>query len=176
MTKFNVKTGDTVVVISGKDAGKQGKVLAVNAKTNRITVENVNIVSKHQKARKAQEKSQIVKREGSIDVSNVMIVCSICGKATRVKHAVVDGKSVRVCKCGAALDKAAEDKKVAKKAVKAKAEKETVADEKVEKVASTEKAANATEKKAKVVKSVKATTTTKKQTKTTPTKKAQRGV
>lgn len=176
MTKFNVKSGDTVVVISGKDAGKQGKVLAVNAKTKRITVEGVNIVSKHQKARKAQEKSQIVKREGSIDVSNVMLVCPSCGKATRVKHAVVDGKSVRVCKCGAALDNAAEDKKVAKKVVKAKAEKEPAKEKTTEKVANPEKAAEAAEKKTKVVKSVKATTTAKKQTKTTTTRKAQRGV
>ena len=121
MAKCNVKTGDIVVVITGKDAGKSGKVLSVDLKKNRITVEGVNIVSKHQKARKAQEKSQIVKREGSIDVSNVMILCE-CGKATRVAYKMVDGKKVRVCKkCGLSLDK--EHAKAVKKEVK-KANKE----------------------------------------------------
>ena len=170
MTKCNVKTGDLVVVITGKDAGKQGKVLSINTKTNRITVEGVNIVSKHQKARKAQEKSQIVKREGTIDVSNVMIVCPTCGKPTRVKHATVDGKSVRVCKCGATLEAAKQEKKTTKKASTAKS-----AEAKAEKAAPAEKA-EAAEKKTKVVKSVKATTTTAKSTKTTTARKAQRGV
>ena len=172
MTKCNVKTGDLVVVITGKDAGKQGKVLAVDAKKNRIVVEGVNMVSKHQKARKAQEKSQIVKREGSIDVSNVMILCPTCGKPTRVKHNVVDGKNVRVCKCGAVLESAKSEKKTAKKA-KASAE------EKAEKPAKTTKSAEekveSTEKKS-VVKKVKATASTTKSTKTTTAKKAQRGV
>jgi len=166
MKKCNVKTGDLVVVITGKDAGKQGKVLAVDTKNNRISVEGVNIVSKHQKARKAQEKSQIVKKEGTIDVSNVMIVCASCGKPTRVKHNIVDGKSVRVCKCGATLEAAKAEKKVAaKKSTK-------TAEEKAEKATKSE----ATEKKAKVVKNVKATTTSAKTTKTTTTRKAQRGV
>ncbi|MBQ9790369.1 MAG: 50S ribosomal protein L24 [Clostridia bacterium] len=171
MTKCNVKTGDVVVVITGKDAGKQGKVLAVNTKSNRIAVEGVNMISKHQKARKAQEKSQIVKKEGTIDVSNVMIVCPTCGKPTRVKHAVVDGKSVRVCKCGATLEAAKAEKKAVKKAAaksaEAKAEKA--------KAAPAEKT-EAAEKKTKVVKSVKATTTSAKSTKTTTARKAQRGV
>ena len=101
-----VKTGDSVVVITGKDAGKKGKVLSVDVKKGRITVEGVNIVSKHQKARKAQEKSQIVKKEGTIDISNVMILCPTCGKPTRVKHTEVEGKSVRVCKCGTTLERA----------------------------------------------------------------------
>ena len=105
MNTLNVKTGDTVVVIAGKDAGKQGKVLRTYPSKNRIIVSGVNMISRHTKARKAQEKSSIVKKEGTIDVSNVMIVCPVCGKATRVKHTVQDGKSVRVCKCGAALDK-----------------------------------------------------------------------
>ena len=170
MTKCNVKSGDNVVVITGKDAGKQGKVLSVDVKNGRIVVEGVNIVSKHQKARKAQEKSQIVKREGSIDISNVMILCPTCGKPTRVKHTTVDGKSVRVCKCGATLESAKQEKKTAKKAPKAAAEKV----EKTEKPAKAEKV-ESTEKKA-VVKSVKATAATAKSTKTTTARKAQRGV
>ena len=120
MNNLNVKSQDTVLVISGKDAGKQGKVLRVYPKTNRIIVSGVNMISKHQKARKAQEKSSIVKKEGTIDVSNVMVVCPSCGKPTRVKHALnEEGKMVRVCKCGAALDKKyVKDDKKAKKAQK----------------------------------------------------------
>ena len=121
MKTLNVKTGDTVVVIAGKDAGKQGKVLKTFPSKNRIIVSGVNMISRHQKARKAQEKSAIVKKEGTIDVSNVMIVCPVCGKATRVKHKEIDNKNARVCaKCGAALDKefVKATKKDAKKAVK----------------------------------------------------------
>ena len=100
MNSLNVKSGDTVLVITGKDAGKQGKVLKTSPKTGRIVVEGVNIISRHQKARKAQEKSSIVKKEGTIDVSNVMVVCPSCGKPTRVKHTTnAEGKSVRACKC-----------------------------------------------------------------------------
>ncbi|MBR2908761.1 MAG: 50S ribosomal protein L24 [Clostridia bacterium] len=124
MKNLNVKTGDTVLVITGKDAGKQGKVLSTSPKAGRITVAGVNMISKHQKARKAQEKSSIVKKEGTIDVSNVMVVCPACGKPTRIKHTIVDGKSVRACKCGATLDKkyVKETKKTAKKTTEAKAE------------------------------------------------------
>ena len=113
---MNVKVNDNVLVIAGKDKGVQGKVLATSPKANTVTVEGVHVVKKHQKARKANENSQIVSKEAPIDASNVMVVCPTCGKATRVKHAVVDGKKVRVCKCGAVLDKA-----YAKKATKAAA-------------------------------------------------------
>ena len=111
---MNVKINDNVLVIAGKDKGGQGKVLATSPKANTVTVEGVRIQKKHQRARKANETSEIVSQPGPIDASNVMVVCPTCGKATRVKHAVVDGKKVRVCKCGAVLDKA-----FAKKAAKA---------------------------------------------------------
>lgn len=137
MNTLNVKSGDTVLVISGKDAGKQGKVLKTFPQTGRVVVEGVNIISRHQKARKAQEKSSIVKKEGTIDVSNVMVVCPSCGKPTRVKHTInEEGKSIRVCKCGTALDKkfVKETKKVKKaqevdsaKTEKAKSTKSTTA-------------------------------------------------
>ncbi len=166
MKNLNVKKNDTVVVITGKDAGKKGKVLEVNAKTNRVVVEGVNIVSRHTKARKAQEKSQIVKREAAIDVSNVMILCPKCGKATRVKHIIVDGKNVRACKCGEILDKKFV-KETEKKAVKA----EKPAAKKTEKV---EK--NETAEKKETVKKVKATAANSKTTKLTTGKKSQRGV
>ena len=116
-TSMNVKTGDNVVVITGKDAGKQGKVLVCFPKKGRIIVEGVNMISRHTKPRNAKESGGIIKKEGTIDVSNVMIVCPVCGKPTRVKHNLVDGKNVRVCKCGAVLDKKFE-KATKKKAVK----------------------------------------------------------
>ena len=113
---MNVKINDNVLVIAGKDKGVQGKVLATSPKANTVTVEGVRIQKKHQRARKANETSEIVSKPGPIDASNVMVVCPTCGKATRVKHAEVDGKKVRVCKCGAVLDKAFA-KKAAKVAV-----------------------------------------------------------
>ena len=106
MSKLSVKKGDTVLVIAGKDKDKRAKVLAVNPSKNRVLVEGVNVVSKCKKARTAQEKSEIIKKEAGIDASNVMVVCPVCGKATRVGHSVVDGKKVRTCKkCNASLDK-----------------------------------------------------------------------
>ena len=120
---MNVKVNDNVLVIAGKDKGVQGKVLATSPKANTVTVEGVRVQKKHQKARRANESSQIKEVPGPIDVSNVMIVCPVCGKATRVKHNVVDGKKVRVCakkECGAVLDKAYSKK--AAKAVAAAAE------------------------------------------------------
>lgn len=103
---MTVKKGDNVVVIAGKDKGKTGKVLEVFPEENRVLVDGVNIVSKHKKARNQNEKSGIVKKSAPINASNVMIICPSCGKATRVYHKVIDGKKVRVCKCGVSLDKA----------------------------------------------------------------------
>ncbi len=112
---MEIKVNDNVLVLTGKYKGKQGKVLATFPKNNTVVVEGVAIVHKHERARKANENSRIVTEEAPIDVSNVEIVCDKCGKATRVGHAFVEGKKVRVCKkCGAVLDKA-----YAKKAKKA---------------------------------------------------------
>ena len=115
---MNVKVNDNVLVIAGKDKGVQGKVLATSPKANTVVVEGVRIQKKHQKARKANETSKIVEVPGPIDASNVMVVCPVCKKATRVKHNVVDGKNkkVRVCECGAVLDKAYSKKAAAKAA------------------------------------------------------------
>ena len=104
---MKVKVNDNVLVLTGKYKGKQGKVLKTYPDANKVVVEGVNIVHKHEKARKANETSRIVTEEAPIDVSNVEVVCDKCGKATRVAHTVIDGKKVRVCKkCGASLDKA----------------------------------------------------------------------
>ena len=118
---MNVKVNDNVLVIAGKDKGVQGKVLATSPKANTVVVEGVRIQKKHQRARRANETSKIVEIPGPIDASNVMVVCPACKKATRVKHNVVDGKKVRVCECGAVLDKAY-SKKAAEKAAAAATE------------------------------------------------------
>lgn len=103
---MNVKVNDNVLVITGKYAGKQGKVIASSPKQGTVTVEGVNVHKKAKKARKANEVSQIVEIEAPLDVSNVMVVCGSCSKAIRVKYNVEGGKKFRVCpKCGATLDK-----------------------------------------------------------------------
>ena len=104
---MNVKLNDNVLVITGKYAGKQGKVVATSPKSGTVVVEGVNIHKKSQKARKANEVSKIVEKEAPIDVSNVMVVCPSCDKAIRIKYNVEGKEKHRVCpKCGAVLDKA----------------------------------------------------------------------
>ena len=121
---MKVKKNDTVLVLTGKDSGKTGKVLRAMPSDNRVVVEGVNVQKKHKRARSAQETSGIVEQAGPIDASNVLVICPVCGKATRVSYAVVDGKKVRICKkCGKSLDVKAESKKPAKKATAKKASK-----------------------------------------------------
>ena len=101
---MNIKKGDTVVVLSGKDKGKQGKVLGTVPGSLKVVVEGINMVTCHVKPRKQGEEGGIMKREAAIAACKVMPVCPKCGKATRVGHSVKDGKTVRVCrKCGAEL-------------------------------------------------------------------------
>ncbi|MBQ6901615.1 MAG: 50S ribosomal protein L24 [Oscillospiraceae bacterium] len=103
MNNLNIKKDDTVVVLAGKDKGKKGKVLAANPAKKRVIVEGVNMATVHVSAQKSGGKdSGIIKREASIDVSNVMRVCPKCGKATRLGHKFLeDGSKVSVCKkCG----------------------------------------------------------------------------
>lgn len=112
MNNLNVKRGDTVIVLNGKDKGKQGKVLTANPKKGSVTVEGINIVTKHVKPRGAQQPGGLQKTPGNIDASNVMVVCSTCSKQTRIAHIVVDDKKVRTCKkCGADLDKVVKTEK-----------------------------------------------------------------
>jgi len=101
---MNIRKDDKVVVISGKDKGKEGKVLVVNPKAGKVIVEGVSVATKHQKPRKQGEEGGIIKVETPIYVSKVMVICPKCGKPTRVAHKLDAGKSVRVCKkCGANL-------------------------------------------------------------------------
>ena len=124
MASMNVRSGDTVEIITGKDSGKQGKVIVTNPTKGTVIVEGLNMVTKHKKPRSAQEQGGKVERERAIDVSNVALVCPVCGKTTRVNHVLGEnGKYVRTChKCGAVIDAKAE-KKAAKKASTRKSKK-----------------------------------------------------
>ena len=101
---MNIKTGDTVIVLSGDDKGAKGKVIAVSPKEGKVLVEQVNMIHKHVKARKQGDESGIVDAEGAIYASKVALYCDACKKGVRVKHVMKDGKKIRVCaKCGKAL-------------------------------------------------------------------------
>ena len=105
MNKVHVKTGDTVVVLSGKDKGKKRKILAVSPSEGKVIVEKINIVSKHIKPRRMGEPGGIIKAEGAMYASKVQIICPRCKQPTRVGHKVYeDGTKSRICvKCGEAL-------------------------------------------------------------------------
>ena len=101
---MNIRKDDKVVVISGKDKGKEGKVLVAQPKAGKVIVEGVSVASKHQKPRKQGEEGGIIKVETPIYACKVMVVCPKCGKPTRVAHKLDGDKKVRVCKkCGANL-------------------------------------------------------------------------
>ena len=93
---MKLKTGDKVVVIAGKDKGKEGKIVAVDKKNNRVMVEGVNMVSKHTKPNAHNQQGGIIKKENFIHASNVMYLHN--GKATRLGAMIKDGKKVRVAK------------------------------------------------------------------------------
>ena len=101
---MNVKKNDTVVVLSGKDKGKQGKVLSVDPKGGKVVVEKVNVAQKHQKPRQQGQEGGIISKETPIYACKVMTVCAKCSKPTRPAHKVEGGKKTRVCKhCGAEI-------------------------------------------------------------------------
>ena len=99
MKKMHVKRGDIVKVISGKDKGKEGKILTAYPEKGKVVVEGVAMVKKHQKARMQGQESGIISKEAAIDASNVLRVCSKCGKAARTGVKILeDGSKVRYCK------------------------------------------------------------------------------
>ncbi|NLV88974.1 MAG: 50S ribosomal protein L24 [Tissierellia bacterium] len=104
---MHVKSGDTVVVISGKDKGKTGKVLKAFPNENRVIVEGINMLTKHQKPKGPTSPGGIIKTEGPIHASKVMYYCDKDKTGVRVGHKLLDnGKKVRYCKkCGEVLDK-----------------------------------------------------------------------
>ena len=105
MNKMSIKKGDTVIVLSGKDKGKQGKVLAVMPADRKVIVEGINVVSRHTRPRKQGEEGGILKKEAPMYACKVQKVCPKCNKPTRPAHKMLaDGKKVCVCKkCGAEI-------------------------------------------------------------------------
>lgn len=96
MSKIKLKKGDIVKVIAGKDKGKDGKIIAVDHKNNRVVVEGVNMITKHTKPSAANQQGGIIHQEGPLDVSNVMYLYN--GKPARIQYQVKDGKKVRTAK------------------------------------------------------------------------------
>ena len=106
--RIQIRKNDQVKVIAGKDLNKTGRVLRVLRDKGRVVVEGVSFLKRHTRPNpQKQIKGGIVEREAPIHVSNVMIVCGACGKATRIGHNVLaDGKKVRICRsCSSSLDK-----------------------------------------------------------------------
>jgi len=105
MPKLNIRKGDTVVIIAGKDAGKRGKVVTALPKEQRVIVEGINIVKRHTRPTRRIPQGGIVEKEAPIHVSNVMLLCSKCHQPTRAARRILaDGSKTRVCKkCGEAI-------------------------------------------------------------------------
>ena len=98
---MNIKKNDQVIVLSGKDKGKKGKVRETMPKTGKVIVEGVNVATIHNKARKQGEERAIIRKEIPMYACKVMRVCPKCGKPTRPAYKLADGKKDRVCKkCG----------------------------------------------------------------------------
>jgi large subunit ribosomal protein L24 len=95
---MKIKKGDQVKILSGKDRGKQGKVLRVMPKEDKVVVENINIRKKHVRPRREGEKGQIVEIPAPLHISNVALICTKCGKPTRTGFRFEENKKVRYCK------------------------------------------------------------------------------
>jgi len=95
---MKIKKGDTVLVVSGKDKGKKGKILKAFPTERKVLIESVNLKKRHQKPKKTGAKGQIIQKPAPIDVSNVKIICSKCNKPARVGYKVIDNKKHRICK------------------------------------------------------------------------------
>ena len=106
MPGLNVRKGDRVVVVSGKEKGKRGKILRVLPGDQRVIVEGLNLIKRAVKPTKKTPQGGIITKESSVHVSNVMLVCQSCDEPHRVAHKVTtEGKSLRVCRdCGADID------------------------------------------------------------------------
>lgn len=102
----NLRVNDKVEIIAGKDKGRVGKVLRIERDDNRVVVERINMIKKHQKATDASQSGQIIEREAGIHISNVMLVCPECAETVRIgKQFLDDGTKVRVCKkCKATIE------------------------------------------------------------------------
>lgn len=148
---MEIKKGDNVVVLTGKDKGKKAAVIKAYPAENKVVLEGLNMVTKHMKPRGANQPGGKVDQPAAIDASNVMLVCPECGKATRIAHEKADGKNVRKCKkCGAILDGKQAKKATAKKATAKKSTKKAAEAElpKTEETAETKPAKKTAVKKA----------------------------
>lgn len=107
VTKLHVKKGDNVLILSGKDKGKEGKIISALPKKGKVLVENINKVKRHSKPSQANPQGGIVIKEAPLAVAKVMLVCPACKKATRIqKKELASGKFTRACKkCGEIVDK-----------------------------------------------------------------------
>jgi|SRR3990167_622685 len=95
---MKVKKGDTILIMSGKDRGRTGKIIKSLLKENTILVEGINLKKKHIKAKKQGEKGQVIAMPTPLNVSNVKIICPKCSKATRIAYSIIKGSKHRVCK------------------------------------------------------------------------------
>lgn len=101
---MKIKKGDNIIAISGKDKGKQGKVIKTLPKDRSVIVENINLKKKHQKPKTGGKKGEKIETPRPISVSSVMLICKNCGKPVRVGYKILNGKKIRICKkCGLEL-------------------------------------------------------------------------
>lgn len=107
VAKFKIKKNDQVMVISGREKGKTGRVIRVIPENAKIVIEKLNMVKRHTKASQKVKQGGIIEKEAPIDISNVMLICERCKGPVRVgKKVLEDGKAVRYCKkCGDTLEK-----------------------------------------------------------------------
>ena len=105
LVKLHVKKGDTVVVLSGKDKGKQGKIIQAMPKKGQVVVEGINKVKRHTKPSMKTPQGGILTKEAPLHACKVMLICPSCNKPTRIAHKQVNGKNARACKkCGEIVD------------------------------------------------------------------------
>jgi large subunit ribosomal protein L24 len=96
---LSIKKNDTVLVVTGKEKGKKGRVISVNPAKSKILIERINIIKRHMKPSKKYSQGGIIEKEAPLHISNVMLVCSKCNKPTRIGNTVLsDGKKARICK------------------------------------------------------------------------------
>ncbi|MEK7134812.1 MAG: 50S ribosomal protein L24 [Patescibacteria group bacterium] len=98
---MRIKREDNIIVISGKDKGKQGRIIKVLTKEQKVIVENINLKKKHQRPKTGGKKGEKIEVPRPIAVSTVTLICKNCGKPTRISAGGLDGKKIRICKkCG----------------------------------------------------------------------------
>ncbi len=103
---LNIKREDTVVVISGKEKGRNGRVIRILPKKERVIIEKINIIKRHMKPSKTYSQGGIIEKEGTLHISNIMLLCPRCNKPTRIGNLILEsGKKVRTCKkCKEVID------------------------------------------------------------------------